>query len=614
MANGYMGKMLDVNLTTGKLEDLPLSDDLCADYIGGYGMGVKLLYDRMKPNVDPLGPDNILALITGPMTGTPCIEGNRFVAVCKSPLTGTWGDANCGGTWGPNLKFAGYDGVILTGAADKPTYISIEEGVAAIHDAADLWGLDSNEVEDVLVERHGKGSQVACIGQAGEKLSLISCIMNDKGRAAGRSGVGAVMGSKKLKAIVVKGTAEVPVPDIEKTRELRSKHIKVYDEGMYDFFHVSGTVGLTSDSAINGDSPVKNWGGAGTEDFVEGAKALEWDTIKSYQSRRYGCWRCTLACGGHTEVKEGKYAGVAHHKPEYETAAAFGTMTLTADFPSLIKVNEQCNRYGLDTISAGAAIAFVVECFENNILTLEDTDGLAMNWNNEASIVAMLDKLGTREGFGDVIADGVKVAAEKIGKGSEQYAIHVQGQELPMHDPRFEPALGTTYVMDATPGRHTQGHEGIVPPGIDLDRGDKYDYTGKGDFHRSQAALMHVVNAAGICMFGYMTYGVNFLVDFMTAITGREWDVEKFVHTGERIGTLRHAFNLREGLNPLDFNVPVRMIGEPPIETGNLRGVTVDLKTLTREYMEAADWDTKTSRPSDKKLEALGLGFVSKDI
>ncbi len=617
MANGYMGKLLDVDLTTGKLEDFPLTDEMCKTYIGGYGIGVKILYDRMKPNVDPLGPDNILGLTTGPMTGTPCIEGNRFVAVCKSPLTDTWGDANCGGTFGPHLKFAGYDGLIFAGAATSPTYLLVENGVASLHDASDLWGMDSNEVEDALIDRHGRGSQVACIGQAGEKLSLISCIMNDKGRAAGRSGVGAVMGSKKLKAIVVKGKAEVPVPDLDSVKAMRRKHMKIYDplqEERYDIFHVSGTVGTTSDAAISGDAPIKNWGGAGPVDFEQGIDKFEWDTIKSYQSRRYGCWRCTLACGGHTEVKEGKFKGVAHHKPEYETAAAFGTMTLNDDFPSLIKINEQCNRYGLDTISAGGTIAFVIECFENDILTLEDTDGIEMTWGNTDSIIAMTDKMGMREGFGDVIADGVRKAAERIGKGSDQYAIHVQGQELPMHDPRFEPALATTYTMDATPGRHTQGQEGLPVPGLEPDRGDKYDYTGKGEYHRTMASMMHVVNAAGICMFGYLTYGVAFIVDFMTAITGMEWDLDKFVETGERIGTLRHAFNLREGLNPLEFNVPSRMIGNPPLEVGNVRGVTVDLKTLTSEYLDAVDWDPETTRPSDKKLEALGLGFVSKDI
>ena len=608
MANGYMGKLLDVDLTTQGFEDLPLTEEMCRDYIGGYGIGAKILYDRMEPNVDPLGPNNILGLLTGPMTGTPCIEGNRFVVVCKSPLTGTWGDANCGGTFGPHMKFAGYDGLIFTGIAENPTYLLIEEGVPSLHDASDLWGLDSNKTEDILIERHGRGTQVASIGQAGEKLSLISCIMNDKGRAAGRSGVGAVMGSKKLKAVVVRGKAQVPIPNVSRARQVRSRLLQSADEGMYDFFHDAGTIGLTSPSAVSGDSPVKNWGGSGMADFKQGVENFKEEVVMPLQSKRYGCWRCSLACGGHMRAKEGPYEGIAHHKPEYETAAAFGTMALNTNFGSLIKINEQCNRYGLDTISAGCTIAFVIECFENNIITLEDTDGIPMNWGNVESIVAMTDKLALREGFGDVIADGVKVAAERIGRGSEEYAIHVQGQELPMHDPRLEPALATTYTMDATPGRHTQGHEGGIPGGLDLERGDKYDYTGKGDAHRITSALMHTVNSAGICQFGYMTYGLNLLTEFMTVISGEEWDADRCVEAGERIGTLRHMFNLREGLNPAEFDYSPRMVRG--MESGNLRGVDVDIKTLQKEYMEAADWDTTTARPSDAKLDALGLGFA----
>jgi|TARA_B100001971_G_C18263886_1_gene589818 aldehyde:ferredoxin oxidoreductase len=608
VANGYMGKFLDVDLTKQEFEDLPLSEELTRDYIGGYGIGVKILYDRMKPNVDALGPDNILGLLTGPMTGTPCIEGNRFVAVCKSPLTGTWGDANCGGTFGPHMKFAGYDGLLFTGIAEEPTYLLIEDGEASLHDASDLWGMDSNETEDILIERHGRGTQVATIGQAGENQSLIACIMNDKGRAAGRSGVGAVMGSKKLKAVVVKGKAQVPIPNISRARDVRRRMLKEANAGLYDFFHETGTLGLTSPSAMSGDSPVKNWGGSGMADFEEGFENYKEENIMPLQSKRYGCWRCSLACGGHMKATEGPYKGVAHHKPEYETAASFGTMTLSTDIGALIKANEQCNRYGLDTISAGCTIAFVIECFENNIITLEDTDGIPMNWGNVESIVAMTDKLALREGFGDVIADGVKVAAERIGRGSEEYAIHVQGQELPMHDPRLEPALATTYTMDATPGRHTQGHEGGIPGGLDLERGDKYDYTGKGDAHRITSALMHTVNSAGICQFGYMTYGLNLLTEFMTVISGEEWDADRCVEAGERIGTLRHMFNLREGLNPAEFDYSPRMVRG--MESGNLRGVDVDIKTLQKEYMEAADWDTTTARPSDAKLDALGLGFA----
>jgi aldehyde:ferredoxin oxidoreductase len=383
---------------------------------------------------------------------------------------------------------------------------------------------------------------------------------------------------------------------------------------MYDFFHDTGTLGLTSGSAEDGDSPVANWGGAGVTQFKRGIESFRDENVMPYQTKRYGCWRCSMACGGHMIVKEGEFAGTEHHKPEYETAAAYGTMTLTHNFPSMIKLNELCNRYGLDTISAGCTISFVIECFENGVLTLEDTDGIAMNWGNYNSMIEMTTKLALRDGFGDVIADGVKVAAERIGRGSEEYAIHIQGQELPMHDPKFEPALGTTYMLDATPARHTQGQEGLLPPGLDIERGDKYDYTGKGDMHRVSAALLHVVNAAGICEFGYFTYNIGFVIDFMTAITGKDWNLDECVAAGERIGTLRHAFNLREGLNPMTWNVPQRMVGNPPLTEGNVRDVTIDLQTLMKEYLEAADWDTETTRPSDKKLKELGLEFVAGDI
>jgi aldehyde:ferredoxin oxidoreductase len=316
------------------------------------------------------------------------------------------------------------------------------------------------------------------------------------------------------------------------------------------------------------------------------------------------------------EVEEGEYKGTKGHKPEYETASAYGSMPLNTNFESIVKANDLCNRYGLDTIGAGAAITFAIECFENGIITLEDTDGIALNWGNHQAIVEMTRKLALRDGFGDVIADGTKKAAERIGKGADKFAVHVGGQDLPMHDPRFQPAIGTAYFVDATPGRHTQGQEAEPPPGLGIKQGDKYDYTGKGKMHRITAALMHVVNSAGVCQFAYGTYPVTYIPDFMTAITGQKWDVDRCIKAGERIGTLRMAFNLREGINPLDWqkgNIG-RIIGVPALTKGNNKGVTVDIKTLVEEYFKEMDWDTKTARPSNKRLKELGLEFVVKDI
>jgi aldehyde:ferredoxin oxidoreductase len=614
MARGFMGKILNVDLSTGRLSDEALDESLARRFLGGYGLGAKLLYDRMPPGVDPMGPESLLGFFTGPLTGSPSIEGNRFVVVCKSPLTGTWGDANCGGTFGPHLKFAGYDGVLVRGIADRPVYLHIADGRAEIRDAGFLWGRDSNETEDLLRGVLGDGVEVACIGQAGEQRSLIAAVMNDKGRAAGRSGVGAVMGAKRLKAITVSGSASVPLADPARAAELRTIYLKRHG-GAHPLFVKYGTIGITGASAMSGDSPVKNWGGVGPVDFPSGAEKFRDEALIAYQDKKYGCWKCTMACGGHMSVKQkGPYQGVAHHKVEYETAAAWGTMTLTGNFPALIRLNELCNRYGLDTIAAGCTAAFAVECFENGILTTADTDGLELRWGNDRALVALCEKMGRREGFGAVLADGVKRAAERIGRGSERFAIHVHGAEVPMHDPKFQPGLATAYKLDATPARHTQGHEDMPPVLEGWPEHDKYAWAGKGELHKRCSNMVHVVNAAGVCLFAYLSYDWNFVPDFLTAVTGWPIDTDECDRIGERIADIRHAFNLREGLNPIRFEVPSRIIGDPPQTAGNVRGITVDVDTQVREYCAAMDWDPSTARPSRERLLALGLEEVARDL
>jgi len=614
MSGGYMGRLLNVDLTSRTLRDETLDEATKRDFIGGYGVGARLLYDRIRPGIDALGPENVLAVLTGPLTGTPAIEGNRSVFVCKSPLTGTWGDANCGGTFGAHLKFAGYDGVIMTGAADRPVYISIIDGKAELHDASDLWGKDANETEDLLKARYGKEVQVASIGQAGERRNLIACIINDYGRAWGRSGVGAVMGSKHVKAIVVRGNARVPLHNEEKTRELKRYYLKKHD-GAYELFVKYGTVGILGESSWSGDSPVKNWGGAGTVDFPQGKEVFKDELlIRTYQDKKYGCWQCTMACGGHMSVKDpsSPYYGTHHHKTEYETGCSFATMMLIDDFPFTIKANELCNRYGLDTISAGCTIAWAMECFENGILTLADTDGIELRWGNHRAVIEALHRLGKREGaFGELLADGCARAAARVGRGAEQFAIHIQGQEVPMHDPRFEPGLATTYQMDATPARHTQGGAYWFPPGYQVPESfDKFDYDGKGDIHKWMACMMHVVNASGVCQFAFSSYDYHFIPDFLTAVTGTPYDEAECQRVGERIGHMRHAFNLREGLNPFHYKINGRIIGDPPLTAGNNRGVTVDLKTQSADFARAMGWDTVTARPKRERLQALGLDFL----
>lgn len=618
MANGFMGQLLNVDLTGGRMSAEALDESLCRNFVGGYGLGARLLYDRIPKGADPLGPQNVLGFMTGPLTGTPAVIGSRFVVAAKSPKTAGWGDANCGGHFGPHLKFAGFDGVLFSGMASKPVYLFIEEGKARLLDAADLWGLGVTALEDLLIGRHGKDIQVCSIGPAGEKLALTACVMNDKERAAGRSGLGAVMGSKKLKCVVVKGKMKVPVHDEQKMKDLRTKYLK-QATGAFEVFRKYGTAGITHDAILSGDAPVKNWGGAGTTDFPSprGRRISDDAVIGLDGYKAYGCWHCPIACGGKVTQKGGKFPlelnnGVGH-KPEYETLAMYGSNLLSDDLASIVKANEICNNLGIDTISAGATIAYAIECYENGLLTKAQTDGLDLKWGNAEAIVALTEKIGRREGFGDVLADGVWAAWKRLGKIGTGYAVHIQGEEIPAHDPKFTPGLASTYWLTATPGRHTQGGELVAGPGVEVPVTDKYTYSGQAEGHYRLVAAVEVVNAAGLCLFGYLSYPFQAVMDQLSAATGEVWDMERVLAAGTRIYTMRHAFNLREGLNPLARNMPGRIVGQPPLKTGNVKNVTVDYRTLAREFLERLGWDTRTTVPSEAALKNLGLEFLLND-
>lgn len=616
MNGGYMGRILNVDLSTGDIKEERLDEKLCRDFVGGYGIGARLIYTRQKAKADPLGPDNILGFMTGPLTGTPAITGSRFTVMGKSPLTGTWGDANCGGYFGANLKFAGYDGAFFIGMSEKPVYLFIDEGKAELRDAAHLWGKDTSETVDLIQSELGKGIEVACIGPSGEQLFLISGIISQKGRAAARSGLGAVMGSKRLKAIAVRGTKKIPLANKERVDQIRRRLLKEFEGPLADMFKKYGTCGITAAWTMIGETPVKNHSGIGSVDFPQ-VTAISDENVIKYEERKYACYRCPVACGGHVRVKEGPYA-LEGHKPEHETLAAFGTMCLNSNVESIIKLNDMCNRYGLDTISTGSTIAFAIECYEKGLITKEDTQGIELTWGNHQAIVAMTEKMAKRDGFGDILADGVKVAAEKIGKGAQEYAMHIQGQEVPMRDARGIPGIATTYKMDATPARHTKGGahwaEGISTPDIGVTTHERYDYSGKGQNHKKLSTYMDVVNSAGLCMYGLFLFDASFVYEFLSAVTGREWTLEDTLKTGERIANIRQAFNIREGLNPLEFKVPDRILGKPPLKEGTTADVEVDIDTQIREYLETMDWDLVTARPSKGKLLELGLEDVATDL
>ena len=613
MPHGYMGKILKVDLSRNELKDEVLDEKLTRQFIGGYGIGARIIFSEQNAGVDPLGPDNIFGILTGPLTGTQAISGTRFTVVGKSPLTGCWGDANSGGYFGAYLKFAGYDAVFFTGISEEPVYLFIDNGKAELKDAAHLWGKDTYQTEDILKSELGKDAAVACVGQSGENLSHISAVIHNKGNVAARSGLGAVMGSKKLKAVAVKGKMKVPVADERRTKELRKKYLGELG-GHIDFMRKFGTTFVTVSSIESGAAPVKNWGGVAVIDFPD-AKPIGADSVKAYKLKRTACYLCPVGCEAIMKEGTGEYKYEAGcHRPEYETTAMFGTDCLNNNIESIIKVNDICNRYGIDAISAGATIAFAIECFENGLINKSDTDGIEMTWGNHKAIVAMTEKLAKREGFGAILADGVKLAAQKIGKGADKYAIHIQGQEIAAENPCTSFDFATAYIIDATPGRHTQGSEEMHPPGL-IPRFDRRSFSGRGQAHKIGSNFQHSLVCSGFCLFVYLTLpSVDVVAEFMRAVTGWDMTTDELIKTGERIANIRQAFNIREGLNPLQFKVPGRILGKPPQKEGPLAGITIDKDTLVKEYLAEMDWDLETAKPSKKKLEELGLEDVAQEL
>jgi aldehyde:ferredoxin oxidoreductase len=596
-----MGKVLFVNLSTGKIKEEKPEESLYRDFIGGYGLGARILYSRQKGGVDPLGPDNTLGFLTGPLTGTPSTFAGRYGVVAKSPLTGGWGDSNGGGHFAPQIKLAGYDAVFFTGIAEKPVYLFLNDGKAELRDAGHLWGKDCYETEDTLKAELGEGVESTCIGPPGERQSLISCIITRRGAAAGRSGLGAVMGSKKLKAIAARGKQEIPVFDIEAANKLRKEHVAVmrsFSGGMetLEGFHKYGTSHVADVFAHSGNTPVKNWGGVGVIDLPD-VSGLSGDAAIANVETRTGCWHCPIGCEGRLKAGQGEYKYPAGtRRIEYETQAAFGTMCLNSNAEALNMINHLCNSYGLDTISGGTVMAFALECYENGIITKADTDGIELTWGNHQAIVAMTEKMVKGEGLGAILANGVRVAAEKIGKGAEKYAVHIGGQELGMHDPRLmnfpDATSAARYLMDPTPGRHTQMN------------------FGPGSF------AMQVVNAAGWCMFSDLVGGntVKWLTGFLKAVTGWDRSEDEILKCGERIVNMRHVFNLREGINPLKHKVHPRIIGRPPLEAGPLAGASADMEAQAYWGLGALDWSRVTTKPSQKKLLELGLDDVAEEL
>ncbi len=614
---GYAGKFLWVNLTNGTIREEIPEDDLLRDFIGGYGVGAKILYDNMQAGVDPLGPDNIFGVLTGPLTGTSAPTATRWTVVAKSPLTGGWGDANGSGYFGGAMKKTGVDAIFFAGISNRPVYLYLENELAELRDASELWGKDTYEIEDWIKSDLGKDVEGICIGPSGEKLSLIAGIIHSKGRAAARSGLGAVMGSKNLKLIAVKGKKDFPIANKEHERIIRNKYMKEINDGVgsSNFYRETGTPGILTWAIYMADAPMKNWSESSIN-FPE-TELLEYSELMKHRKKRKACDRCGIACWGTSALDyDGNF--VEAHQPEYQTSGAFGPLLVNNDYPSLIAANELCNRFGLDTISAGACVAFAIECYQKGLITKKETGGIELKWGDHSSIIHFLKKIALREDFGDIMALGVKKASEFLGPESEEFAIHIGGQELPMHDPRFEPGLGLIYKMDATPGRHTQASQFTVPPGFKTERpayGDKReDQKGRGNYMKEASVLTHSMNASGMCLFGFASTHITFIPEFLSVVRGEEFTVDDMLIAGERIANVRQAFNVREGINAVTQALPSRAFGVPPLKEGPTKLITVEIDQMTEEYLNDMNWTKDAAIPSFEILEKLGLKSIANDL
>ncbi|HEY3369009.1 MAG TPA: aldehyde ferredoxin oxidoreductase family protein [Symbiobacteriaceae bacterium] len=657
MPKGIMGKILWADLTSRTVREEALDEPVYRQFLGGYGLGVKVLYDRMAPGVDPLSPENILGFVPGILTGTGTPFSGRFSVVCKSPLTGGWGDANCGGFFGPELRRCGYDGLFITGASAEPVYLTIFKGEVAFHDAADLWGTDAPSCEAELQRRHGANWQVAEIGQAGENLSLISGIVNDRGRVAARSGVGAVMGAKKLKAIAVKGHLPVVKADIDafkaSTRAILDRmksmdpepkgllnqvlvkvpprfakwigrlgiHMKIPQPTVVWAMANQGTPSGLALSTEAGDSPIRNWAGVGMRDFpFERAKKISDANAAQFNTSTYACSACPLHCGGEIKLDDPEFHIEEGHRVEYESVAGFGANLLIDEIRPVQYAHHLCNLYGLDVISTANVIAFAFECFERGLITEQETGGVTLRWGDHRAMLEVLHQIARRTHIGDVLADGVKRAAERIGRGAEAFAMHAGGQELPFHDPRLTPSYATTYLTDPTPGRHTAGGahvleyaSGYVPFPVATPKVKRYDYAGKGPAQAVMVKTKQVQMAVGLCEFS--DFVGTFPYEMMLkGACGWTVTTSELLEIGDRIQTMRQAFNCREGLRPDHWRLPDRAVGNPPLETGPTAGVSVDVAAMANGYYAAMDFDPVTGRPSEPKLRTLGLGYVADEL
>lgn len=608
---GYAGKILTVDLTNQRIETVATDMKTARKYLGGSGLCAALLAE-IDWEVDPLGPDNRLVFANGPLTGAATGFCSRYVVAAKSPQTGLWGEAHGSGFWGPELKRAGWDAIIVDGASEKPVCLDIRDQEVQILDAGDLWGRDIYETDEVIRSiRQDDKTRVLTIGPAGEKRSRMACIINDHGRAAARTGLGAVMGAKNLKAISVRGKLGYNVTDEKKFKELNKQLLGIVKNApAREALHKFGTDGGMMGFHEMGDVPIKNWTRGSWE---EGARKVSGQAMaETILTGTYACRSCPIGCGRVVEVKTGPYA-MKGKGPEYETAAGFGPLCLIDNLEAVAKANDLCNRYGIDTISTSSTVAMAIECYENGLLSKSDTDGLELTWGNDAAVVELVRKIGEREGFGDVLADGCKAAAEHIGGDAAKFCIEVKGLELPFHDPRAFSSWAVAYATSPRGGCHIQAptywlERGLTFPELGYNEPlDRFSTEKKGAWTKAFQDYCEVLECLVMCKFSLYgnVRGEHFLELVHLATGWEDMTFEELLRVGERVFNLKRLILNHLGVTRKDDTLPQRLL-KTPLGEGGAKGYLPDFDAMMDEYYQARGWD-QNGIPTAERIELLDI-------
>ncbi len=597
---GWIGKMLRVDLTKGEWKAEDLDRNLAFKFIGGRGLGSKILYDEIDPKIDPLSSSNKLILATGPLTGTSASAAGRYMAITKSPLTGTIACSNSGGHFGAELKFAGFDLIIIEGKAKEPVYLFIEDGKVEFKDAKHLWGMTTHEATDRILSETDMDAKVACIGPAGEKLVRFACIINDKHRAAGRSGVGAVMGSKNLKAVAVKGSGSVLIANKEAFRNAtldgfqKVKANPVTSGGLPTY----GTAILVNVINQHGLFPTRNF----QEGVFEGAEKISGETIaEQILIRNRACFACPIACGRVTKSTHPKYA-YSGEGPEYESDWSLGACCGVDQVDAIGKANYLCDLLGLDPISAGVTIACAMELFQRGILTPKEV-GRTLYFGDADAMVEMVRATGYREGFGDLLAEGSYRLAEKFGH--PEYSMSVKKQEFPAYDGRGAQGMGLQYATSNRGACHVRGY--MISPEImgSPQKLDPFETEEKAGWNKAFQDTTAIVDSSGVCLFNTFAIGAPEILEYLKAATGIEMTLEELMKAGERIWNLERLFNLKAGITGKEDRLPDRLVKEP-MPAGPAKGQVVHLDKMLPEYYELRGWD-KEGVPTQERLRELEL-------